>query len=151
MRDSNIMSEMSYFEKTVRNTVAVSILNKTRHWMQGRPKSELSIEEKSVLKEALDILDKKQFNKMIVHSFRGIDDGLNSSVLSISDSFESTQYKNKDTIKNHLQASLESQFQLDQSQKDEIIDFLGKAIQSISDVTTSYESNPIMMSEYSLP
>lgn len=78
------MSFMSLFEKSVRSSAAISVLNKRRHALQGRSNSDLSSEELSVLREALENIESPHLDRMVVHNFQGLDTGLSSSVGPIS-------------------------------------------------------------------
>jgi hypothetical protein len=127
------MSYMSLFEKSARNSVAISVLNKLRHWLQGRQPEGLSYEEKNVMEEALKILESPQFEQMVIRSFQGLGDNLDSSVLPIAIAITSSVKQMNDTksvesLKNLIESNTLPEIQKD---KDEIISFLNQAIQVI--------------------
>jgi hypothetical protein len=127
------MSYMSLFEKSARNSVAISVLNKMRHWLQGRQPEGLSCEEKNVMEEALKILESPQFEQMVIRSFQGLGDNLDSSVLPIAIAITSSVKQMNDTksvenLKNLIESNTLPEIQKD---KDEIISFLNQAIQVI--------------------
>jgi hypothetical protein len=143
------MSYMSLFEKSARNSVAISVLNKLRHWLQGRQPEGLSYEEKNVMEEALEILESPQFEQMVIRSFQGLDSGLNSSVLPISIAL-ATIRQIGDADRN-VTASLQKLLSSDtlpesKIDRDKIIDFLNQAIQEISDSNLNTGSNSFAMS-----
>jgi hypothetical protein len=127
------MSYMSLFEKSARNSVAISVLNKMRHWLQGRQPEGLSCEEKNVIEEALEILESPQFEQMVIRSFQGLGDNLDSSVLPIAIAITSSvkqmnDTRNVESLKNLIKSNTLPEVQKD---KDEIISFLNQAIQFI--------------------
>jgi len=75
---------MSRFEKSARNSVAASILNKMRHWLQGREPGGLSDEERAVMEKALQLIATPSFSETVLHSFRGGVGGLSFATLAIS-------------------------------------------------------------------
>jgi hypothetical protein len=144
------MSYMSLFEKSARNSVAISVLNKLRHWLQGRQPAGLSDEEKNVMEEALEILESPQFEQMVIHSFQGLDNGLNSSVLPISIALKATIRQIEDVDQN-VTASLQKLLSSDalpesEIDRNKIVDFLNQAIQVISDSNLNTGSNSFAMS-----
>jgi hypothetical protein len=78
------MSYMSMFDQSTRNYTAISILNKLRHWLQGRGDNGLKESERHVLCEALEIVTSERFDKMVIHSLQSAGDNNSSSVLAIS-------------------------------------------------------------------
>ena len=127
------MSYMSLLEKSARNTAAASLLNKMRHWLQGRQKDGLSSDERGVLLESLDVLESRQLDQMIIHSFRGIENPLNVSVLSISIALRNAS-EQEDCQLSKLKQLLESnQLPEDQSERENYINLLNQAIQVIGD------------------
>jgi hypothetical protein len=142
---------MSLFEKSARNSVAISVLNKMRHWLQGRQPAGLSTEEKTVMKEALEILDAPQFENMVVRSFQGLDSGLNSSVLPISIALKVAIRQVQNGEEQSIAVSLRDLLSLNnlpesKLERDAVIDCLNQAIQVISDSNLNISSNPLTKS-----
>ena len=137
------MSYMSLLEKSARNTAAASLLNKMRHWLQGRQADGLSSDERQVLLESLDLLESKQFVQMIIHSFRGIENPLNASVLSISMALHNANGQDEDGCqRSHLKQLLDSnQLPEDQATRENCINLLNQAIQAIGDFEIGVNSH----------
>jgi hypothetical protein len=128
---------MSLLEKSARNTVAASLLNKMRHWLQGRQPDGLSSDERQVLSESLGILESKQFDQMIIHSFRGIENPLNASVLSVSMALRNASEQGDCSLKKLLDSN---QLPEDQAERDNYINLLSRAIQAIGDFEVGLNS-----------
>ena len=125
------MSYISLLEKSARNTLAASLINKMRHWLQGRQPDGLSSDERRVLLKSLDILKYKQFDQMIIHSFRGIDNPLDASVLSVSMALSAACKSENLSSLNQLLDS--NQLPEDKAERDNYINLLNQAIQSIGE------------------
>ena len=142
------MSYMSLFEKSARNSVAISVLNKMRHWLQGRQPNGLSSEEKKVMEEALEILESPQFELMVIRSFQGLGDDLDSSVLPIAIAITSSakqmnDTKNVESLKVIIRSNTPPKIQ---EEKDEVIGFLNQAIQVIGDANLQMGSSSFVSS-----
>jgi hypothetical protein len=145
------MSFMSLFEQSARNSVAISILNKMRHWLQGRQPEGLSGDEKKVVAEALEIIDSPQFEKIVIRSFQGLDSGLSSSVLPISVALQTVrnQLQSPDGITVSMNSIVSSNSPPESEvEKQKVIDFLNQAIEVISNsnLRVSAASNPLIKS-----
>lgn len=57
------MSYMNLHERTARSSVAITVLNNLRHWLQGRQGADLSDAEKQVILEAFDIIESQSFEQ----------------------------------------------------------------------------------------
>jgi hypothetical protein len=125
------LSYISLLEKSARNTLAASLINKMRHWLQGRQPDGLSSDERRVLLKSLDILKYKQFDQMIIHSFRGIDNPLDASVLSVSMALSAACKSENLSSLNQLLDS--NQLPEDKAERDNYINLLNQAIQSIGE------------------
>ena len=102
-----------------------------RHWLQGRQPDGLSSDERRVLLKSLDILKYKQFDQMIIHSFRGIDNPLDASVLSVSMALSAACKSENLSSLNQLLDS--NQLPEDKAERDNYINLLNQAIQSIGE------------------
>jgi hypothetical protein len=66
------MSHMSLLETHARYSVAISILNKLRHWLIRRDGAVLGEEDKSILLESLEMSESQNLSdKMVLYSFHG--------------------------------------------------------------------------------
>jgi hypothetical protein len=142
------MSYMSLFEKSARNSVAISVLNKLRHWLQGRQPSGLLDKEKNVMEEALKVFESPQFEQMVIRSFQGLGDNLDSSVLPIAIAIDSSvkqmnDTKNIESLKNLIKSNTLPEVQ---EEKDEIINFLNQTIQFIGNSNLQMGSNSFVNS-----
>ena len=92
------MSYSSKLESSVRNSVAISVLNSFRHKLQGRIDN-IDDKDKALLKEAIQISLSSQtelLKEKILYSFHGIGDYEKSAVIQLSESLKSSIEKNSD-------------------------------------------------------
>ncbi len=83
------MSYMSLFEKKAKFSIAISILNKTRHWLQERPNTNLTDKDRDILTESLDLDTKEQFAKAVLYSLQGYRDKQKSVVVQLESAINS--------------------------------------------------------------
>lgn len=82
------MSQMSQLERHARTAAAISLMNRLRHQMKGRPGSNLDADQFTVLADALDMSRESRLShKTVKYSFRGLPDGARSAALQLSEAF----------------------------------------------------------------
>jgi hypothetical protein len=143
------MSYMSLFERSARNSVAISLLNKMRHWLQGRVPEGLSDDERAVLKEALEVLNSPQFENIVIRNLQSVSSGLSSSILPISIALKVaiSQTEDSQKITNSLGTLLSSsEAMASENVTAEVISVLNYAIQAVSDSNLRSSANPLIKS-----
>ena len=107
------MSHMSLLETHARYSVAISILNKLRHWLIGRNGAPLGEEDKNILLESLEMSESQNLSdKMVLYSFHGFGSHQDAAAIELSDA-----------ITNVLE-------QVDQNKRRTYLDALRKALES---------------------
>ncbi len=76
------MSSISFFEKQTRNTLAISVLNKTRRYFKGID-SEIDVDKKEIFKKVLDIFDNNNIAFTDIISYFCKDTGKTSNSVTI--------------------------------------------------------------------
>jgi hypothetical protein len=104
---------MSLLETHARYSVAISILNKLRHWLIGRDGADLGEEDKNILQESLEMSESQNLSdKMVLYSFHGFGSHQDAAAIELSDA-----------ITNVLE-------QVDQDKRRIYLDTLKKALES---------------------
>lgn len=135
------MSSMSFFEQSARNSAAMSILNKKRHFLQGRPGSSMTSEELDVLKEAITSIEKPNFEYMVVNNFQGVNIGLHSAITSVSVALRTAAEQSGIQVKELSKLLLDDEYLAQQPDKKSLAEkILSDAIQASSSFETSIEN-----------
>jgi len=80
------MSSMSLLETNARYSVAISILNSFRHWLQGREEADFNDEDKEIFLESVDMNQSDKLSpKMILYSFQGFSNSEHSAAIELSE------------------------------------------------------------------
>lgn len=80
------MSHTSLLQSHARYSVAISVLNRLRHWLIGRKGASLRKEDQDILMESLEISESKSLSeKMVLYSFQAFGSHENSAALELSD------------------------------------------------------------------
>jgi len=129
------MSHTSSLETHARYSVAISILNNFRHWLIGREGAGLRQDDKDTFLESLDISESEALSdKMVLYSLHGFGSHKHSAAIELSDainkSLESLESGKKEICLNALRKALGSEDlnNLDQAEKDLLIDFVTRAM-----------------------
>jgi hypothetical protein len=126
--------EMSYpFEQLAKESLAVSLLNKMRHWLQGRNQDELSISEHQVLEKVFEIIEFRRFEEMVVNSFQSTGFELSSSIVPISLAIYAITGDDSGKIAMLKKLLLITRLPDNESDKKSAIEFLNQAIQIIGE------------------
>ncbi len=83
--------------------------------------------------ENRNILESRQFDQVIIHSFRGIENPLNASVLSISMALRNASRQENYQLSNLKKLLDSNQLPEDQAEREGYINLLNQAIQAIGD------------------
>jgi hypothetical protein len=80
------MAQLNLFEMRTRNAIAISILNKVRHWLLGRVNDQIS-REREIMRESLmlEIEREKKFSQAILYSMQSCKSRKEASALQISE------------------------------------------------------------------
>ena len=81
------MSYMSLIEKRAKCSISISLLNKVRHWFQGRESISLTEKDREIIRESLDFDKKEQFSKAILYSLQAYGDKHRSVAFQIGNVF----------------------------------------------------------------
>lgn len=81
------MSYMSLIEKRAKCSISISILNKVRHWFQGRESIILTNKDREIIRESLDFDKKEQLSKAILYSLQAYGDKHRSVAFQIGNVF----------------------------------------------------------------
>lgn len=80
------MSHMSLLEANARYSIAISILNKVRHWLLGREGAFIEDDDKKTFLESLDINQNPVLSdKMILYSLQGFGNYEQSAAIELSE------------------------------------------------------------------
>lgn len=82
------MSHLNLFEMRTRYSIAVSILNKFRHWLLGRIDEQIS-KEKEIINESLVLGDKEKFLDSVLYSLHGYGNKERAAAVQISEVIDS--------------------------------------------------------------
>jgi hypothetical protein len=98
------MSHMSLLETHARYSVAISILNRLRHWLIGREDA-VKQEDKETLLESLEISESENLSdKMVLYSFHGIGSHKHAAALELSDGIKKVLEENTRNRREYLGA-----------------------------------------------
>lgn len=129
------MSYMSLFEKSAKNTAAISILNKVRHWLQGRKNSELRQEEKAAFLEASQHSKENRFENLVIYSLQGLGDDLLASAPQINAALTTAarEFRPDDGLYDEtIKAVSSAQVPSNEAKKRRMIEYLEFAVSAIS-------------------
>lgn len=98
------MSHMSQLEAHARYSVAISILNRLRHWLIGREEA-VRKEDKDIFLESLEISESEDLSdKMVLYSFHGFGSHQHAAAIEISDGVQKVLEENADKGRDYLHA-----------------------------------------------
>jgi hypothetical protein len=103
---------MSLLETQARYSVAISILNRLRHWLIGREDA-VREEDKEILLESLEISESENLSdKMLLYSFHGFGSHKHAAALELSDGIKKVIEETTRNRRDYLEAlkkAIESQ------------------------------------------
>lgn len=144
------MSHMSLLQAHARYSVAISVLNRLRHWLIGRKSAGLREEDKDILMESLEISESKNLSeKMVLYSFQAFGSHEHSAALELSDALnkavdligEDKRASALDAFKKALNSeSLES---LEQAEKEMAIELVTKTMYVIDSQEDANPRSPL--------
>jgi hypothetical protein len=95
---------MSLLEAHARYSVAISILNRLRHWLIGREEA-VRKEDKAILLESLEISESEDLSdKMVLYSFHGFGSHQHAAAIEISDGVQKVLEENAAKRRDYLHA-----------------------------------------------
>ncbi len=137
------MSYMNLLETNARYSVAISILNSFRHWLEDREGTDFSEEDKEIFLESVDMNQEEKLSpKMILYSFQGFSNNEHSAAIELSDALskalkktceDEKQEECLESLKNILKS--EDKSSIDPTDKDSIMKLVLNTMQIISDET----------------
>ncbi len=83
------MSGMNLLENQVRYSLAISILNRIRHWLKGRVLFEELEKELDIINESFELNEKDNTSQALLYSFQGFPDKEKAVSVQIAQVFNS--------------------------------------------------------------
>ncbi|KJU87313.1 hypothetical protein MBAV_000491 [Candidatus Magnetobacterium bavaricum] len=108
------MSQVDVFEKKIRYSVAISMLNEFRHWLIGRTDKNLSKEDKELLIGAINIHENKEllFDEMIKYSFYEVGNVYQASRLELSEALNAVVREDSSKTRTEILKSIKEYINL---------------------------------------
>jgi hypothetical protein len=126
------------FEKNTRASIAVSMLNRLRHWLMEKSSKKPNENDFNVLIESLDINKSENIPQKIIYGFQSYSNKERAVALQISDAFVKAQKEGffqdtnwEQSIRENIHA-LKSDLNLTCEKKQFLTSVLGKLILSIT-------------------
>jgi hypothetical protein len=92
---------MSLFEKRARYSIAISLLNRVRHWLQKRPGATLLPKDLETIKESLEFNKGENPSHVLLYNLQGVNDKEKAVSVQLADVFNAAikqNSKDKETM-----------------------------------------------------